>query len=75
MQSKHPKPVDPVFTWWSAVLQWLLEPGRICINLADGEPPMPGPWEPRMKLDGAILYVHPGNEARGMAYLRALPCR
>ncbi|MGC4094903.1 MAG: hypothetical protein QM756_44695 [Polyangiaceae bacterium] len=65
-----PKPIDPVFTRKEAILFWWENPGRICINLRDGEPPMPGSWQPRMKLDGATLYVHPGNERRGIRRLQ-----
>ena len=70
---QYPKPVDEVFTLPQALARWAFEPRRVCINLADGQPPLGPPWNPRMKLDGATLYVHPWNEERAIRYLESLP--
>ena len=71
--SKHPRPIDDVFTLPGAMLAWAQRPTRVSVNVADGQPMMPAPWRPRMKLDGAMLYVHPRNERIAVERLRRLP--
>jgi hypothetical protein len=73
MPTNLPKPVARVFSLRQAILVALLQPFRVCINVRTGDPPMPAPWEPRMGLDGATLYVHPAHERWAMWYLASLP--
>ena len=57
-----PKPIDRVRTRREAIVCWSENPTRVCLTLAECELPMLPPWQPRMQLDGAVLYVHPENE-------------
>jgi len=66
-----PKPVDQVRSLEQAIDCWIENPWRVCLTLADDQPPMLAPWRPRMKLDGAVLYVHPANERAALAQLNA----
>jgi hypothetical protein len=68
-----PEPLDQVFTLRDALRFVRRNPARVCVNLADGQPSMPGPWVRRMRLRGAWLYVHSGNERAALAYLASLP--
>lgn len=75
MASAAPKPIDPVFTLAGGIARALASPTRAYVNLADGEPAMPAPWHPRMKLEGAILYAHPERERVLMRRLARAPFR
>jgi hypothetical protein len=70
---KHPTPVDPVYTLASALVLVWERPWRSYVNVVDGQPAMPAPWEPRMRLDGATLFVHPMRERRAIARLNRAP--
>jgi hypothetical protein len=69
----RPKPIDRVFYSRRDAIQYARRSGRVSVNLADGLPPMPAPYEPRMHLDGCTLYVHPWREMVAMAWLNSLP--
>ena len=70
-----PKPIDSVFSLAGGIAQTLANPTRAYVNLADGEPAMPAPWHPRMKLEGAMLYAHPVRERVLMHRLGHAPLR
>ena len=71
--AQYPKPVDSVHTLAAALAIVRKRPWQSSVNVTDGQPPMPAPWEPRMRLDGATMFVHPLRERRVIAYLAQAP--
>jgi hypothetical protein len=68
MSAKLPKAVDPIYSIGEAIVRSIID-RPVCINVRDGDPPMPAPWQPRMPLDGGTLYVHPVRERRALRRL------
>jgi len=66
---KYDRPVDIVRTQADAVRHWRRNPTRVVLTVANGQPRMPPPWQPRMQLDGAVLYAHPVNERHAVNWL------
>lgn len=66
----YDKPVDVVRTRLQALGHWARNPTRVTLTVANDQPPLPKPWQPRMQLDGAVLYVHPVNEWHAVNWLK-----
>jgi hypothetical protein len=72
-EDEFARPVDEVFPTVEAALAFFRDnPSRVTINVRSSEPPMPAPWERRMRLRGAWLYVHPENEREAIRLLAEL---
>jgi hypothetical protein len=72
-EDQYATPVDEVFDSVEAALAVIREnPNRITINVRNTEPTLPPPWERRMRLKGAWLYVHPENERAALLRLEEL---
>lgn len=63
-------PVDAPLTLRQArdLARW--DPLRVTLALKNTEPPMDAPWVKRLRLKGAIRYVHPINDRNSSGGLR-----
>lgn len=69
-EDHYAAPVDEVFDTVQAALAFFREnPNRVTLNVRNTEPALPAPWERRMRLRGAWLYVHPENERAALRRL------
>lgn len=67
-----PEPVETPLSLPDA-LAFTAKKRRGYVTVIDTEPDMPGPWERRMQLRGAWIWVHPARMARDIAHLESLP--
>jgi hypothetical protein len=71
VEAEFARPVDTVLSRAEALELWRDNPARVTLTVGVDEDPLPKPWERRIRLKGAWLYVHPENERAAMRLLGA----